>query len=481
MSLKVNYSAIPTGGLVVVPLFTDKDGKLQTELLPKGVQESVGADLESLKDGGKKKYFVDGLEYFVITCGNIKEARESIRGFVTSMIQVAKSDFAKEICLDYRGLPFEMSAEGLVDLTLDTFYTATYGYHKFKKKPSFQIEKLTIVSELNFAKAGNWESAVDKRMKYVNLTRDLVNAPANVLTIDEFENVAKEHAKSNKLTMKVYDEKKLKEMGMNLILAVGQGSVQRPRLLEISYKYDDALPKNFIVGKGVVFDTGGLNLKPGDSMLGMKEDMAGSATALAVINALADMQAKCNLTVLIPLVENAIGSGAIHPGDVVTGYKGKSVEINNTDAEGRLIMADALAYADEQGADLIIDIATLTGAALVALGSKITAGFFTDDGVRDGMFASAKNNGELIWQLPLVDEYREGIKSKIADLSNISTPPREAGTITAALFLQEFVEKAKWVHLDIAGPAFFSSAWKQYPEGATGIMVKTLVDYFSKV
>jgi leucyl aminopeptidase len=224
------------------------------------------------------------------------------------------------------------------------------------------------------------------------------------------------------------------------LLAVGQAGNQEPRMLEIVYHGNQDEKMNFIIGKGIVFDSGGMNLKTGTGLNDMKTDMAGAATALGIIVTAANLKLDCNITVLLPLAENAIDSNSVHTGDVITGYKKKSVEINNTDAEGRLILADALAYADEQKPELIIDLATLTGAALIALGSKITAGFFTDETVRDEMLKSAKETGEGLWELPLADDYRSYLKSDIADLSNISSPPREAGTITAALFLQSFVE-----------------------------------------
>ena len=314
--------------------------------------------------------------------------------------------------------------------------------------------------------------------KGVNLVRDMVNAPANIMTIDKFEETAKNACNECGLTVNVLDKKTLTEKGMNLLLAVGQAGIQEPRMLEIVYRGNPDEKINFIVGKGIVFDSGGMNLKPGNSLNDMKMDMAGAATALGIITTAANLKLSCNITALLPLAENAVDCKSMHTGDVIVGYKKKSVEINNTDAEGRLILADALAYADEQKPELIIDLATLTGAALIALGSKITAGFFTDEAVKNKMLKSAQATGEGLWELPLADEYRSYLKSNIADLSNISSPPREAGTITAALFLQSFVENAKWVHLDIAGPAFLDSDWNAYPAGATGAMLKTVIRYF---
>lgn len=466
---------------IVVPVFQDNAGDFLVEQLPEEWKALIQEKAVCLKEqgtGSSKKCFFEGKEIVFVNSGK-QALQESVRTAATTAFECAKADCRSRMAIDYRNIGFEMEEEDLLYFTADTLLTADYSYCEFKKEKKRKLEEVEVVFKTVSDRQEQLLAEVVAVIEQVNLVRDLVNAPANIMTIQKLEEIARETAEKNGLSIRVYDKEELKEKGMNLILAVGQGSAQEPRLIEISYEPFPGLPKNFVVGKGIVFDTGGLNLKPGDSMLGMKTDMAGAATALGIVNAAASLKLKRSITALIPLAENSIGSGAIHPGDIIVGYKGKSVEVKNTDAEGRLILADALAYADEQNPELILDLATLTGAAIVALGSKITAGFFTDQEVKEKFFRAAKRCSELIWELPLVEEYRGNMKSKLADLSNLGFPLREAGTITAALFLQEFVENAKWVHLDIAGPSHFEGNWKYYPEGATGIMLKSVVEYFA--
>ena len=269
-------------------------------------------------------------------------------------------------------------------------------------------------------------------------------------------------------------------MGMNLLVAVGEAGNQDPRLIELKYNAGKNFPTVCLVGKGIVFDTGGLNLKPGAALDDMKIDMAGAATVLGIIDSAANMKIPINIIGLIPLAENSIDSNSYHPGDVIIGYNKKSIVINNTDAEGRLILADALSYSDEKKPDIVIDFATLTGSAIVALGKKITAGFFRNFSIRDRIISSSKKTGEAIWELPLFEAYKEFLKDDIADVSNIGNPPREASTIVAALFLSEFINNKNWAHFDIAGPAFIDKASYYNPKGATGVMIRTVVDFLDR-
>lgn len=408
-----------------------------------------------------------------------KNDKNAIRKAAAFFYKTAKKHFKESAVLDFSQSDCGLDDSRIAEIVSDAIFMSDYKYSFFKQDKSTRLESVAI--KLNNFSDKDGKSIINKNSiiaKGVNLVRDMVNAPANIMTIDKFEETAVNACAECGLAVNVLDKKTLTEKGMNLLLAVGQAGIQPPRMLEIVYRGNPDKKMNFVVGKGIVFDSGGMNLKPGNSLNDMKTDMAGAATALGIVTTAANLKLDCNITALLPLAENAIGSKAMHTGDVIVGYKRKSVEINNTDAEGRLILADALSYADEQKPELIIDMATLTGAALIALGSKITAGFFTDKDVRNKMFNAAEETGENLWELPLVDDYRGYLESKIADISNISTPPREAGTITAALFLQSFVENAKWVHLDIAGPAFIDNDWNAYPAGATGAMLKTVIRYF---
>lgn len=462
--------------LTVSVLFLDSENNLicDKEILSDREKELLQ------KEGKETSLYKVGqtaLQFWYVA-GN-KNDETAVRKAVAFFYKTAKKHFCENAVLDFSQSDSGIEDCRIAEIVSDAVFMSDYKYDFFKQDKSVQLENIAVKLK-NFSDK-DAESIINKNSviaKGVNLVRDMVNAPANIMTIDKFEETAVNACSECGLTVNVLDKKILTEKGMNLLLAVGQAGIQPPRMLEIVYCGNPDKKMNFVIGKGIVFDSGGMNLKPGSSLNDMKTDMAGAATALGIVTTAANLKLDCNITALLPLAENAIGSKAMHTGDVIVGYKKKSVEINNTDAEGRLILADALAYADEQKPELIIDMATLTGAALIALGSKITAGFFTDENVKKKMLDAAKDVGEGLWELPLVDDYRGYLKSKIADISNISTPPREAGTITAALFLQSFVENAKWVHLDIAGPAFIDNDWNAYPAGATGAMLKTVIRYF---
>ena len=310
----------------------------------------------------------------------------------------------------------------------------------------------------------------------VSLTRRLVNEPANMIYPESFADAAADVAKSCGLEIEVWDEKKLKDERCGSLLAVAQGSTRPPRLVILRHnggeKGDTALA---LVGKGVTFDSGGLSLKPSDSMKTMKCDMAGAATVVGAMQAIAKMQVPVNVIGLVGLVENMINGEAVKLGDVLTARSGKTIEVLNTDAEGRLVLADVLDVAVEQGAAKIVDLATLTGACLVALGMD-TAGLMTNDQAWcDELSAAAQLCGEAAWQLPMFPEFGEQIASKVADIKNVGEG-RWGGAITAAKFLEEFVQGKPWVHIDIAGPSFLDNAKPWSDAGATGAFVRTLVE-----
>jgi leucyl aminopeptidase len=277
--------------------------------------------------------------------------------------------------------------------------------------------------------------------------------------------------------VKIHDEKALAKGGFGGILGVGQGSSAAPRLVELSYDPSRAKGHVVLVGKGITFDTGGISLKPSNSMMTMKSDMAGAASVAAAVLAAAELGLKVKVTALCALAENMPSGTATRVSDVLTHRGGTTVEVMNTDAEGRLVLADALAYGAESKPDAMIDVATLTGAQVVALGTKVSGIMGTDEALVDGLLDAAKAAGEPLWELPLVAEYRDHLKSTVADMKNIGRAG-EAGTIIAALFLKEFTDGLPWAHLDIAGPSFteegdaFITA-----KGATGAPVRTLVRY----
>ncbi len=309
----------------------------------------------------------------------------------------------------------------------------------------------------------------------VNLTRELVNQPPSVIFPVSFAERAAKVAAECGLKCDIYDEAWLRQERMNALLAVNQGSVQPPRLVVLEYDNAPAgAPTLSLVGKGVTFDSGGLSLKPTDSMLTMKCDMAGAATVLGVMQAISQLKLPVHVRGLMGLVENMPSGSAFKLGDVMHARNGVTIENQNTDAEGRLVLADVLCYAIDLGTDCVVDLATLTGACVVALGEDVVGAFTNHQGWCDQLLAASRECGEDTWQLPMWDHYNELIKSEIADIRN--TGGRWGGAITAAKFLEKFVSGKPWVHLDIAGPAFASATKPHREGGGTGVMVKTLVE-----
>ncbi|MFO7637964.1 MAG: leucyl aminopeptidase [bacterium] len=308
--------------------------------------------------------------------------------------------------------------------------------------------------------------------------RDLVNEPPSQKAPEMMAELAAWLAKPGRITVEVLRRDELVRRGMNGILRVGAGSHEPPCLVHMVYSpVRKAKRRVVVVGKGVTFDSGGLNLKPGPSMDGMKQDMAGAAAVFGLFKLLGEVDVAVEVHGLTPLVENLPSGTAQKPGDVIRHYGGKTSEVLNTDAEGRLILADALAYGSTLKPDLMLDIATLTGAAVVAVGDEYTALLGTAPAAIDRIIALGRDQGEFFWQLPLAERYRAHIASKVADIKNIGKP-MNAGTIVAGLFLKEFVAGGTpWVHMDIAGPAFTREGWDYAPAGATGVPLRTLFAY----
>ena len=312
--------------------------------------------------------------------------------------------------------------------------------------------------------------------EYTNLARDLVNAPPNDLTPLTLTDIAVAEAKKLKLETTVWGMEELTEKGMELFLAVNRGSVIPPRMIHIAYKPKNATKKIVFVGKGLTFDAGGLCLKPAKSMVDMKCDMAGSATTLGVVFAAAKLKLPVEVHAVVGSTENMTGAAAYRPGDVFKSFQGKTVEIINTDAEGRLVLADCLAWATKElSPDIMIDHATLTGACMVALGPHRAGLYAVDDELAGAYKAAAVEAGEEFWQMPLDETLRPMLDSPIADLKNIGGP--HGGATTAALFLREFVGKTRWMHLDIAGPSFNDRPHGVQPKGGTGFGVSTAVRF----
>ena len=354
-------------------------------------------------------------------------------------------------------------------------------YFTGDRKPKAELAKIAI-----HLAQGNATAAQKKQLDLgvaiadaVAIARDAVNEPPNVLTPEGLAQVARGVARKHKLKIKVLDKKGILAAGMNLHFAVGQGSENEPRFIHLSYIPKKKLKKLVFVGKGITFDSGGLCIKPAAGMGEMKSDMGGAAAVLGMIAAVATVRPNVEVHAIVAAAENMPDGAAYRPADIFTSLDGKTVEIVNTDAEGRLVLADALAYATRLKPDLIIDAATLTGAALVALGKTCSAFYATDDQLARSLERAARTAGEQFWRMPLLEELGEQLKSDVADLKH--TADRWGGSISAALFLREFVGKFPWIHCDVAGPVLADRAKGMYPKGGTGHAVLTFLNFVEQV
>lgn len=358
---------------------------------------------------------------------------------------------------------------------------ANYAFDQLKQAKKPQPNLLKTVNLIGVSKQGlSQANRCVTIAKGVYLARDLVNGNADDVTPQYLSKLAQDLAKKLPQTkVTVLDKKKLEKEKMGLILAVNRGSDKDPALIILSYK-GNAKSKDHtvLIGKGITYDTGGLNLKPCTSMETMKADMAGGAAVLGTLYAVASLRLKINLTVIVPATENSIDAKSYKPGDVYNSYLGPTIEVNNPDAEGRLVLADAIAYANQKlNPTRIIDIATLTGGIDIALGAEACGLFSNHDVLADSLIRSGSKTYERVWRLPLYEEYRDHLKSDIADMKN--SAGRSASSITAAMFLQEFVGSTPWAHLDIASTAYLSEKKRYHPKYATGFGVRLLVDLLS--
>ncbi len=355
---------------------------------------------------------------------------------------------------------------------------ANYRFHRYRSSNADnRIERLVFLSEDRELQAGIQRGLL--AVEAVTFARDLINEPANVLDPEHLSGIAWEVAQETGLRCAIYDRALLEELGAGAILAVGRGSRHEPRLIHLVYRPEGAVRARLaLIGKAVTFDSGGLSLKPAEGMERMKGDMAGGAVVLAVLRALPSLELPLEVHGIIPAAENLPDGDAFRPGDIVRTMSGKTVEVISTDAEGRLLLADALTFAVQHGAELLVDIATLTGACAVALGRGGSGVFATDPRACALLLQAAAEAGERMWQLPLWDEYRDLLRSEHADLKN--TAGRWGAAINAALFLREFTGGKPWLHLDIAGPAWSEQTTVFGPAGATGHGVRTLLRFLER-
>ena len=449
--------------------------------LPDKARKAIEQDLELLGATGKlgeitrmpARDFVKARMIVAIGLGDVRLLDyEKVRRTSGSVIRsLAGTKSVAIVVTAPDGPRVEAIAEGAL--------LGNYAFHAFRGKTaeaqSAPVEKILITGD---PKDKEQAAALERAQviaQAVNLARDLVNTPPSALPPEEIAQAAIEAVRKLPVRVEVWDEDHLAEEEFGGILAVGQGSASPPRLVRLEYSPRGAKATVALVGKGVTFDSGGLSLKPPKAMETMKCDMSGAAAVIAAMQAIARLKPKVRVIGWIPTVENMPGGRAQRPGDVITIYGGRTVEVLNTDAEGRLILADALVRAAEEQPDLIVDAATLTGAASIALGNRTSGVMSNIDAARDMVWESSQRAGEQMWHMPIPEELRPSLDSTIADIANIGE--RNGGMMTGAAFLAEFVPAGMpWVHLDIAGPAFNEgSAYGYTPKGGTGAAVRTFI------
>lgn len=427
------------------------------------------------KDGFEGKF---GQTYLIHTLGQISADKVLIIGFGKKE-EFDHNKMREAVAKAVKKLQQIKAKKAIFDFDVEPIYgksavigalIADYAFDKYKSEKAHHLDEITFTK---FSKEDVEEGIVfGEAMKF---TRDLANTPAQVATPQKLAQIASE---LEGIETKVFDKEEIARMGMGAYLAVGQGSVNPPEFIHMKYTGKNVKKKIALIGKGICFDSGGLDIKPASSMLTMKDDMSGAACILGVMRALAKLQPDVEVHGLIAACENMPSGSSYKPGDILTAKNGKTIEVDNTDAEGRLTLADALCYACELNVDEVIDIATLTGACVVALGSHISGIMGNDDCFVEKLIETGKDAGEKMWKLPMDKEYFDSLKSDIADMKN--TGSRMGGASSAGVFLQEFVDGPKWAHIDIAGTAYIEKPQKEFIAGATGAGVRTLLSYVTK-
>lgn len=418
-------------------------------------------------------------EILVISLGSSKDLSvERVRRVLSRAVNHCKSLRIRGFTTNVADLASVLSVEKLGLACGESILLSNYSFNKYKESSKDDV----FVEGVSFS----WRDAKSLKKfndflvkgsligEGTNFARDLINEPANVMNPEYFEVEARKLAKNSLVSLKVFNQKDLEKLGMNLILAVGRGSVCPPRLLVLDYKGSSKKPDYVFVGKGITFDTGGYNIKPTGFMEDMKCDMSGAAAVLGTLKTLTLLKSKLSASFVIPLAENMVSSKAYRPGDIIKAHNGKTVEILNTDAEGRLILADALSYASQKyKGSSFIDIATLTGAAVIATGYFVAPMMGNNQELLSKLKSAGDNSNDSVWEFPFGVDYQDNMDSDIADLANISRKyNREGGSITAGVFLSKFVNNENWVHVDIAGTAFLKEKHFYNPKYATGAGVR---------
>jgi leucyl aminopeptidase len=473
-----------------------KDETAQTGILKEldaalaGLISSVTKSEEFRGKEGETAYFhlsgkaLKAQRLLLVGCGERQQYKaRQISQMAGTAARFLRGKSAKSIAIVPRA---ESEAEKTAETLIEGAIMGLFEPDKYRTKDKEEREFERIVVAIEGADQKRLQSAVERGRivgESVNFTRDLANEPGAWMTPTIMADRAKEVARKFGLSVDVLDQKQMEKLGMGSLLGVARGSDEPPKLIVLKYEPRKAAKGAnrellALVGKGITFDSGGISIKPGENMELMKYDMTGAATVIGVMRAVAQLKPSIPVLGVAPCSENLPSGKATKPGDVLRAMTGKTIEVINTDAEGRLVLADAIAYAKKLGATRIIDMATLTGAVSIALGDVNTAILGTDQKLIDDVIESGKTVGEKFWQLPLDDEYTKQIKSDIADIKNVGG--KKAGTITAAAFLKEFADNVSWAHLDIAGTAWGDPATPYRAKGPTGIAVRTLIEFIER-
>ncbi|HEX9818738.1 MAG TPA: leucyl aminopeptidase [Methylomirabilota bacterium] len=476
---------------IVVGVYAD-DKKLREPAA--GVDQAAGGAVRDVLDAEKFQGKVGHVTHLhtngrlparrVVVVGLGKRAEttaEVVRRAAASGLRRSRDLGARTVAIEILGdrLPARQRAQAVVEGGI----LGTYTFDRYKREKSDKQVETLQVTEPDGRQRRDAAEGARRGEVFAQATwfaRDLVNAPANEVHPTHLARVAADIAKAAGLELRVLERADCKKLGMGAFLGVAAGSEQPPKFIHLTYAPSGRRRKKVaVIGKGITFDSGGLDLKSAEGMLRMKDDMSGAAAVLGIMRALPALKPAVEVHGLIAATENMPSGSAIRPGDILRAMNGTTIEIGNTDAEGRLTLADAICYASQKvGADEIVDMATLTGACVVALGPLCSGLFANDQALADRLLAAAEAAGERVWQLPLIDDYREHLKSDVADLNNVG--PRGGGAITAGLFLKEFAGDRSWAHLDIAGPAFVEKDTPLAPKGGTGCAVRTLLTYLTE-
>lgn len=440
---------------------------------------------DTQKDSTKVKFIEDDRTYFTETngestlhiCAKDINRRKFIK-LCRKVVQEAKKNKIKKLEFSITDLMFDFEDKSdLVSLAVQSFEMANFDYNRFKTKRKSQLEEIIITGDV-------LKDEVEKGQligEMVNEARTLNNTPGGEMTPYLLASEAERLAENTDVTVNILGYKEMEKLKMGAILGVAQGSKLEPKLIVMEYKGAGDEKPIVLVGKGITYDTGGLNIKTGDGMLGMHMDMSGGGAVITTVILASKLNLKKNVIAIVPAVENAVGGDSYRPGDILVSMSGQTIEVLNTDAEGRLILADGLTYAEKFDPKCVIDVATLTGAALVALGQHTSAVISSDNELSKKLQDIGESAGDYVWPLPLWDEYEERVKGNFADLANIPANgnTRYGGTINAGMFLYQFAKKYKWAHIDMA-PRMEPAPGDNLSKGSTGAPIQLLIKFIEE-